>query len=122
VDCEHSEGLVTVGREHWAAATRVIYYFAHRHPPGRGTEVRMASPLEDEFKFYVEHQDELVAKYDGKVIAVKDGTVLGAYDDELTAITETAKEHKLGTFLVQRVSKGNAAYTQTFHSRAAFSS
>lgn len=81
----------------------------------------MTSPLQDEFEFYIDHQDEMVEKYDGKFIAIKDGKVLGAYDDELAAITETQKTHKLGTFLVQRVSRGNEAYTQTFHSRVVFS-
>ena len=60
-------------------------------------------------------------QYAGKFIALKDGKVLGAYDDELTAVNETKKDHKPGTFLVQLVSPGNAAYTQTFHSRAVFS-
>ena len=77
----------------------------------------MTSPLHDEFLFYIEHQDELVDKYEGRVIVIKDGKVLGAYDDELSAVTETQKSHKLGTILVQRVSRGTAAYTQTFHSR-----
>ena len=81
----------------------------------------MNSPLEKEFRFYIEHQDEMVEKYDGKIIVIKDGVVLGAYDDELAAITETRKTHELGTFLVQRVSPGSAAYSQTFHSRVAFS-
>ena len=81
----------------------------------------MNNPLEKEFRFYIEHQDEMVEKYDGKIIVIKDGVVLGAYDDELAAITETRKTHELGTFLVQRVSPGSAAYSQTFHSRVAFS-
>ena len=81
----------------------------------------MNNPLEKEFRFYIEHQDEMVEKYDGKIIVIKDGAVLGAYDDELAAITETRKTHELGTFLVQRVSPGSAAYSQTFHSRVAFS-
>ncbi|MBI4297749.1 MAG: hypothetical protein HY676_04380 [Chloroflexi bacterium] len=81
----------------------------------------MSNPLQREFEFYISHQDELVEKYDGKVIAIKDGNVLGVYDDELTAVTETKKSHELGTFLVQKVSKGNADYSQTFHSRAVFS-
>ncbi len=76
--------------------------------------------LEKEFRFYIENQDEMVKQYDGKVIVIKEGLVLGAYDDELTAVTETKKTHELGTFLVQRVSPGDAAYTQTFHSRVAF--
>lgn len=81
----------------------------------------MNNPLEKEFNLYIEHQDEMVEKYDGKFIVIKDGIVLGAYDDELTAVTETRKVHELGTFLVQGVSQGSAAYSQTFHSRVVFS-
>ena len=81
----------------------------------------MTNPLEKEFKYYIDHQDEMVKKYDGKVIVIKDGTVLGAYDDDLTAITETRKTHDAGTFLVQRVSAGSDDISQTFHSRVAFS-
>lgn len=81
----------------------------------------MKNLLEKEFKFYIEHQDEMVEKYDGKIIVIKDGLVLGVYADELTAVTEARKAHELGTFLVQRVSPGNAAYSQTFHSRVVFS-
>jgi len=80
----------------------------------------MSSPLEKEFQYYLDHQDEMVAKYDGKFVVIKDGEVLGAYADELTAITETQKSHEIGTFLVQKVSSGTSAYTQTFRSRAVF--
>ncbi len=81
----------------------------------------MTSPLEQEFQFYLDNQDELVKEYDGKFIVIKDGKVLRAYDDELTAVTETEKSHELGTFLVQKVSEGESEYTQTFQSRAVFS-
>jgi outer membrane lipoprotein-sorting protein len=80
----------------------------------------MINPLEKDFRFYIEHQDEMVEKYDGKTIVIKDGVVLGAYDSELAAVTETKLSHELGTFLVQRVSPGDAAYSQTFHSRVVF--
>ena len=80
----------------------------------------MNNPLKKEFRFYIEHQDEMVEKYDGKIIVIKDGIVLGAYDDELSAITESKNSHQLGTFLVQRVSPGDSAYSQTFHSRVVF--
>lgn len=80
----------------------------------------MDDPLERAFEYYLKNQADLVRRYDGKFIAIKDETVLGAYDDELTAIEETQKAVKLGTFLVQRVSTGDTAYTQTFHSRVAF--
>ena len=81
----------------------------------------MNNPLEKEFKFYIEHQDEMVGKYDGKVIVIKEGIVLGAFDNELAAVTETRKSHELGTFLVQKVSPGSTDISQTFHSRVAFS-
>ena len=81
----------------------------------------MSNPLKKDFEFYLSHQNEMVEKYDGKYIVIKNGDVLGAYDDELMAVTETKKSHELGTFLVQKVSPGDADYSQTFHSRAVFS-
>lgn len=80
-----------------------------------------SNPLQTEFEYYLSHQDELVEKYDGKFIVIKNGEVLSAYDDELSAVTETQKMHELGTFLVQAVSAGDAGYSQTFHSRVVFS-
>jgi hypothetical protein len=79
------------------------------------------SALTDEFQYYLDHQSELIKQFDGKFVVIKNGHVLGAYDDELTAITETEKLEQLGTFLVQKVSKGTEDYTQTFHTRVAFS-
>jgi len=81
----------------------------------------MDSNLKKEFDYYVAHQGDLVNKYNGRVVVIKDENVLGDYDDELQAVMETQKSHKLGTFLVQRVSPGNTGYAQTFHSRVAFS-
>jgi hypothetical protein len=80
----------------------------------------MSSPLKKEFEWFLKHQGELVEKYNGQVVAIKDRRVLGAYPDEATAVAETRKVHELGTFLVQKVEPGTAAYTQTFHSRVAF--
>lgn len=77
--------------------------------------------LKVDFQYYLDHQEEMVKKYDGKFIVIKDGAVLGAYDNELIAVAETQKSHELGTFLVQKVSKGTEDYTQTFHSRVVFS-
>ena len=81
----------------------------------------MESPLKKEFEYYLAHQDELVEKYNGKVIVIKDQKVIGEFADQVSAINETQKSFKLGTFLVQQVSPGNSAYTQTFHSRVIFS-
>lgn len=82
----------------------------------------MESALEKEFKYYLAHQSELVEKYNGKFIVIKDGEVIGSYDNELAAISDAQKKHhKVGTFLVQFVSPGDTAYKQSFHSRVVFS-
>ena len=81
----------------------------------------MESPLVIEFKYYLANQDDLVAKYDGKFIVLKDKKVLGTYSNQMDAISDMKKQgHKVGTFLVQKVEPGNTAYSQTFHSRVAF--
>ena len=71
--------------------------------------------IKDEFHYYVDHQDDFVKKYDGKVIALKDHKVLGAYDSYIDALVETTKEHEQGTFMLQRVSEGDEEYTVTIH-------
>ncbi len=75
--------------------------------------------LEREFKYYLEHQDELVEKYNGKFVVIKDCDVIGAFDSELEAIEKVSEKHELGTFLVQKCEPGSASYTQTYHSRVA---
>jgi hypothetical protein len=77
----------------------------------------MAIPLEKEFQYYLKNQAELVRKYDGKFVVIKNREVIGVYTDEMEAIMETQKTEELGTFLVQRVAPGSAAHTQVFHSR-----
>lgn len=76
--------------------------------------------LEKEFKYYLENQNNFVRQYNGKCVVIKESQVLGVFDDEIEAVNETSKEHKIGTFLVQRVTEGAEAYTATFHSRVRF--
>lgn len=75
------------------------------------------SPLLKEFEYYLAHQADLLREHQGKFVVIKDQKVIGVYDDELTAISRTKMNHKLGTFLVQKVEPGDSAYTQTYHSR-----
>jgi len=80
----------------------------------------MPKPLEKEFEYYISHQDELVEKYNGKIIVIKDNEVIGVFDSDLEAIRETTKKHKLGTFMVKKCEPGKESYTQTFRSRVTF--
>jgi len=79
----------------------------------------MMEQLEKEFKHYMDHQAELVEKYNGKFIVIKDCKVIGAFDSELEAINTTSEQYELGTFLVQKCEPGSESYTQTYHSRVA---
>jgi queuine/archaeosine tRNA-ribosyltransferase len=80
----------------------------------------MANPLEQEFNYYLQHQDKLVEMYGGKYIVIKNQKVVGSYNSEIQAIRESVKDHQLGTFLVQKCEAGSASYTQTYHSRVVF--
>lgn len=80
----------------------------------------MVKTLENEFNYYLGHQDEFVKQYNGKFIVIKGNKILGAYDTELEAIRQTSKTEKLGTFLIQKCEPGEASYTQNYHSRVAF--
>lgn len=73
--------------------------------------------LEKEFQHFLDHQSELVKQYGGKFIVIKNQEVIGVYNSETEAFTETQKQHELGTFLIQECKPGSEVYTQTFHSR-----
>jgi len=73
--------------------------------------------LESEFDFFLKNQATLVSKYRGKYIVIKNKKILGVYNDISSAINETSKTEKPGTFLVQKCEPGKAVYTQFFHSR-----
>ena len=73
--------------------------------------------LKAEFEFYKIHQEELLTKYNGKYIVIKDQKVIGSYETEIEAVLQTSKIHELGTFLVQKCEPGKENYTAIFHSR-----
>lgn len=76
--------------------------------------------LKKEFEYYLEHQEELVKKYNGKFIAIKGGKVIGEYDSPLEAVEKASEKYELGTFLVQKCEPGSESYTQVYHSRVSF--
>ena len=76
--------------------------------------------LEKEFAYYLAHKDELLKKFSGKYLVIKDENIIGAFNSEMEAYTETQKTHALGTFLIQPCVPGEESHTQTFHSRVSF--
>lgn len=79
------------------------------------------SYLQKQLEYFKVHQDELVKKYEGKFLVIKDEKVQGVYNSEMEAYTDAKKKLELGTFLIQRCLPGEESYTQTFHSRVALS-
>ncbi len=79
----------------------------------------MAEQLEKEFKYYLDHQDELAKLYKGKFIVIKDCQVIGVFESEFEAITEAEKQNELGTFLVQKCESGTNSHMRVYHSRVA---
>jgi hypothetical protein len=76
--------------------------------------------LEKEFKYYLDNQEELVKKYDGRTLVIIDDKVVGNYDNFKEAYTDSLNKFEAGTFLIQKCSPGDKDYTFTFHSRVAF--
>ena len=76
--------------------------------------------LDKELQYYIDNQDDLVAKYIDKYLVIKDLVVIGVYNTEIEAYSETVKTHELGTFLIQECQPGDENYTQTFRTRVIF--
>jgi hypothetical protein len=76
--------------------------------------------LDIEFNWYLAHQEDLLERYNGKYIVIKDKNVIGSYDTSLDALLGAKKEHEQGTFLIQLCTPGEKDYTGTFHSRVVF--
>lgn len=76
--------------------------------------------LDKEFKYFKDHQSELVLKYRGKFIVIKNNSVIGVYESDENAYNKIKKDHKLGTFLIQHCLPGENAHKHTFHSRVIF--
>lgn len=75
--------------------------------------------LEAEFKYYIDHQDELVAKYNGKFIVIIGESVVGAFNTKPEAYIDSIKKYKLGTFLIQMCAPGPESYTINIYTRRA---
>lgn len=73
--------------------------------------------LKKEFQYYLDHQDELVKRYNNKFIVIKNDKVIGVYGSHSEAYSETVKNEQLGTFLIQHCLPGKESTTQTFHSQ-----
>lgn len=75
--------------------------------------------LQEEFDYYVEHQNELVGRYLNKFIVIKGHEVEGAFDTATEAFKNALTKYDAGTFMIQHVTPGKESYSQTYFSNVA---
>jgi len=80
----------------------------------------MDTELEKNFRYYLDHQDELVRQYEGKVLVIKDCKVVSVHDTESEALFAAKEQFSAGTFIIQRCSPGTDDTTMQFQSRVSF--
>jgi hypothetical protein len=71
--------------------------------------------LQDNFKYYVKHQDELVKLYSGKYLVISNNAVLYASQDKDEARKKGLDMAGRGNFILQKCTPGTEDYTMTFH-------
>ena len=72
--------------------------------------------FEAELAYFIRHQDELVSRYRGKALVLRDERVAGAYDSPLEAYLAAQQQFPAGTFMIQPCEPGPDAYTVTISS------
>ena len=72
--------------------------------------------LRKNLAWYIANQQELAAKYDGKILLIVDQELIGAFDSMEAAYTKALEKYELGTFTLQPCSSGEDSYTLTLAS------
>ncbi len=73
--------------------------------------------FEKELKFYLENKEELIKKYEGKVLVIKNAEIVGVYDAVSDAYNFGVENYGLGNFSLQEVKK-DPTNTVLYHSTA----
>ena len=76
--------------------------------------------LDKEYKYYLEHQQELLERYRGRFLVIIGDSVVGDYDSRAAAYLDSINKYQPGSFLIQECTDGASGYTQTYHSRVIF--
>ena len=73
--------------------------------------------LEKEYQYFLRHKDTLLKEHEGKFIVIVGNDVVGSYSSREEALKEASSKHDIGTFLIQKVSRGEDDVIQRFSSR-----
>lgn len=76
--------------------------------------------LEKEYSYFLKNKDALLKSFPDKFIVIIGDEVVDNFDSQDDALKEASKKYKLGTFLIQKVSKDENDITQRFFSMVYF--
>ena len=78
--------------------------------------------LQSEFSYYLDHQQELAKKHEGRYLVIHGQKVTGSYEDIDEALNDALENmgYKLGEFLLQKCSSDPESTVLTFRSRVRF--
>ena len=71
--------------------------------------------LQNEFQWYLDHQNELVKQYNGKYLVISGGLVIYSSENKEAAYQKGIEKAGAGKFILQLCTPGTEAYTRTFH-------
>jgi hypothetical protein len=74
--------------------------------------------LKKNLDWYIANQQELSARYNGKILLIVDQKLVGSFDSMDEAYATAMKTYPLGTFTLQPCSPGPDSYTLTLYSPA----
>ena len=80
--------------------------------------IGVPDPLKKNLEWYIANQQELSAKYNGKILLIVDQHLVRAFDDMGEAYTEALKSCAPGTFTLQPCSPDADSYTLMLYSPA----
>ena len=73
-----------------------------------------------ELEHYKQRQVEYVKKYEGKILALKDGEIQGVFESKVDALEAMKKKFAPGSFMIIKCTPGDGEYTRRFRSRVFF--
>ena len=78
--------------------------------------IPVPDPLKKNLDWYIANQQELSAKYNGKVLLIADQKLVAAFDSMADAYTTALKTYAPGTFTLQPCSPDPDSYTLMLYS------
>lgn len=78
--------------------------------------------MPSELELYKRNQKALVAKYAGKILALRHGEVQGVYDSKVDALAAMKERFAPGDFMIIKCTPGDEEYTRRFRSRVLYGS